>query len=234
MSAAPRFETYDDEAEALAAAFMDRRRAAKLRVWTRKFHNYIGLCLLLFVWLFSVSGLVLNHSKWSAAQFWKQRRETTADRVITAPTATGDLAIASDLMRQLGIVGEIGETKRDQRGAFEFQVVRPGVIWRVQARLDSARAVVTETRLNKWGVMDALHKLTGVNMDQPALQPDWILTRLWRLAMDALAFGLIVLVLSGVYLWWRLTVKRSSGLIALTLGMAACAFFLFGLGTLIG
>jgi hypothetical protein len=203
------------------------------RVWTRKLHNYLGLYLLLFLWLFSVSGLVLNHSTWSAAQFWKQRRETKNDRVIAVPAPTGDVAIASDLMRQLGIVGEIGETKRDSHGGFEFQVVRPGVIWRVQARLDSARAVVTETRLNKWGAMDALHKLTGVRMGAPAIQRDWLLTRLWSLAMDAVALGLIVLVLSGIYLWWRLTEKRAAGIIALGLGLAMCTFFLFGFGVFV-
>ena len=211
-----------------------RLRSARIRIVTRKLHNYLGLYLLLFVWLFSVSGLVLNHSKWSVAQFWKARQETVSQRAFRIPPGSGDLATAADLMRQFGIVGELGETRRSPDGRhFDFQVVRPGRVFRVQALLDSARATVTEIKLNAWGVVDALHKFTGVKMDEPALTRDWILTRIWSLAMDALALGLVVLVLSGVYLWYRLPRRRLPGFIALFLGIACCAFFAYGLGALI-
>ena len=210
-----------------------RRRMARFRLWTRRLHTWVGLYFLLFVWLFSVSGLVLNHSKWAVAQFWKARQESTAERAITSPDVTGDAAIASALMRQLGVVGEIGDTKRRGDGAFEFQVVKPGRIVRVQARLDSARARVTTTRVNEWGVLDALHKLTGVKVDQPELQRDWMATWIWSIAMDALALGLVFLVLSSLYLWYRLPAKRRLGLIALALGVASCAFFLYGFGVLV-
>ncbi|MEJ7810239.1 MAG: PepSY-associated TM helix domain-containing protein [Gemmatimonadaceae bacterium] len=216
------------------AGAAERVRTARVRVWTRKLHNYLGLSLLLFLWLFAVSGLVLNHSMWSVAKFWTARREATTERVIRAPTVTGDVAIAAELMRQLGIVGEVGETRRvPDGGRFDFQVVRPGRVVRVDARLDSARARVTEIRLNAWGVLDALHKFTGVVMDEPVRTRDWVLTRIWSLAMDALAVGMVVLVLSGLYLWYRLAEKRRPGLVALALGVACCAFFLYGLGVLL-
>jgi hypothetical protein len=138
-------------------------------------------------------------------------------------------------MRQLAIVGEVGETRRAPDGRqLDFQVVKPGRVYKVEARLDSARARVTEIRLDAWGVMDALHKFTGVRMDDPAAARDWWLTRLWSLAMDAVGAGLVVLVASGLYLWWRLVPRRAGGAVALALGVACCAFFLFGLGTLLG
>jgi hypothetical protein len=203
---------------------------ARLRAGTRKLHNYLGLYFLLFVWLFAGSGLVLNHSKWSVAQFWKARHETAAERTIRAPVSGGDAAAAADLMRQLAIVGEVNEITRDSTGRFDFQVVRPGRVWRVEARLDSARARVTTIELNAWGVLDAMHKFTGVSMDDPSRTRDWAVTRLWSLAMDALSLGLVILVASGLYLWYRFPEKRRAGLVALTLGVASCAFFLFGLG----
>lgn len=203
---------------------------ARLRAGTRKLHNYLGLYFLLFLWLFSGSGLVLNHSKWSVAQFWKARHETVDERTIRAPQASGDAAVAADLMNQLAIVGEVGEITRDTTGKFDFQVVRPGRVWRVGARLDSARARVTTIELNAWGVLDAMHKFTGVTMDDASRQRDWAVTRLWSLAMDALSLGLVVLIASGLYLWYRFPEKRRAGLVALTLGVVSCAFFLFGLG----
>ena len=103
-------------------------------------------------------------------------------------------------------------------------------MWR---RASTARARVGEIRLNAWGVLDALHKFTGVKMDEPARTRDWLWTRVWSLAMDALAVGMAILVLSGVYLWLRLPAKRRPGLVALALGVACCAFFLYGLGALL-
>lgn len=197
-------------------------------------HNYVGLYFLLFIWMFSVSGLVLNHPQWTAAQFWKVRDEQTTIRSIRPAIGTGDIALAEDLMHQLGITGEVNETKRNSGNAqFDFQVVKPGKVVRVQAHLDSARASVTEIRLNGWGVLDALHKFTGVKMDDPTRTRDWILTRVWSLSMDALALGLAALVLSGLYLWYRRPGTRLAGLAALIAGVACCAFFVYGLGTLL-
>lgn len=203
--------------------------------WIRKLHNYLGLYLLLFIWLFAISGLVLNHSGWAAAQFWKARQETSVERAIAPPTVAGDVAVATELMTQAGIVGELGEIKRSADGrTLDFQVVRPGKVFRVETRLDSARARITEIRLNAWGVMDALHKFTGVKMGEPEQRRDWVMTKLWSLAMDALALGLVTLVISGLLLWWRLPNKRLPGAAALVLGVVSCAFLVYGFGTWFG
>jgi hypothetical protein len=45
---------------------------------------------------------------------------------------------------------------------------------------------VTTIHLNAWGMLDTLHKFTGVSMDDPARTRDWALTWLWSLSMDGL------------------------------------------------
>jgi hypothetical protein len=32
--------------------------------WNRKLHYYLGLYFLFFLWLFSATGLMLNHQQW--------------------------------------------------------------------------------------------------------------------------------------------------------------------------
>lgn len=206
------------------------RRLDRLRTWNRRLHYYLGLYLLLFLWFFSVSGLILNHPKWAIGQFWSERTETVVERSIRLPGDGTDNDIAADLMRQAAIVGEVSDIKRDSTGKFSFQVVKPGRVFRVAADLPAGRASVTRIDINTWGAMDALHKFTGVRMDRPNEKRDWLLTKIWSLSMDALAAGLAVLVASGIYLWWRLRQKRAGGTIALTLGIACCGFFLFGFG----
>ena len=210
-----------------------RRRPTSLRIWNRRIHNYVGLYFLLFIGLFAVSGLLLNHSDWTFAEFWPQREEQSRAQVVRRPAATGDLAIARDLMRQLQIVGEVNETGRSREtGAFEFQVARPGQSFKVEADLQAGRAKVTETRLNGWGVFHTLHTFSGVKIGEPERQRDWLLTKVWSFAIDALAIGLIVLVATGVYLWLRLRRKRWAGILAVGAGTACCALFVVGLGLL--
>lgn len=213
-----------------APARAGRRGSVELRSWTRRLHYYLGLYFLLFIWLFSLTGLLLNHSDWGFAEFWPQRRQATVEREINPPDATDDLAMARDLLRQLGMMGEIQETSLSPEGnRLTINVGRPGQTFSVEADFAARRAIVTETRLNGWGVAQTLHTFTGVSLDNPGRTRDWAVTTLWALAMDALSVGLIALVVTGIYLWYRLPKKRLGGVLALAMGTFCVGFFLFGL-----
>ena len=47
--------------------------------------------------------------------------------------------------------------------------------------------------------------------------------------MDALAAGLLLMVLSSYYMWYELKRKRRLGLVALTMGVLSCGPFMAGL-----
>ncbi|HEY5910781.1 MAG TPA: hypothetical protein VJA21_09285, partial [Verrucomicrobiae bacterium] len=170
------------------------------KVWNRKLHYYLGLYLLFFVWLFAFTGLLLNHSQWKFAQFWENRRQTTYDRDIVAPPPGGDLAQARDLMRQLGLHGEIEwTTTRNDPNRFDFRISRPGHIFEIKTDLTRSKASVQRIDLNAWGVMRILHTFTGVRIDDQRNKRDWLLTSLWAWGMDAVAVGLVLMVLTSYY-----------------------------------
>ncbi len=55
--------------------------AKAFEVWNRRLHYYLGLYFLFFLWLFSATGLMLNHQQWFGDLY--RRAETTyetADR----------------------------------------------------------------------------------------------------------------------------------------------------------
>lgn len=208
-----------------------------IKTWNRKLHIYVGLYLLLFVWLFAISGLLLNHPKWRFAQFWPRRKQSSFEQPIQPPNRRRgrllkqDLAKARELMRQLNISGEITwTTTYPKAGHFDFRVTKPGKIIDIKANLDTKRAAVEQIQTNVWGVLSGLHHFTGVRMNDPKQKRDWFMTKIWSFSMDAIALGLLFWVLSGLYLWYQLQQNRRLGLVILGLGVLCCGFFVFGLG----
>jgi hypothetical protein len=200
------------------------------RVWNRKGHYYLGLYFLVFVWLFAFTGLLLNHGQWKFAEFWPTRKVSQWERALNVPPAGTELDRARDLMTQLGIRGEIEWTAATPgSNRWEFRVNRPGQNWTVKVNADQARAQVEKTEVNGWGVLRVMHTFTGVRAVDSRNQRDWILTTIWALAMDAVAAGLVLMVLSGLWLWWGLPGKRKLGALSLLLGVVTCAWLVVGL-----
>ena len=81
------------------------------------------------------------------------------------------------------------------------------------------------TRLNAWGVTHVLHTFTGAPAADSRNRRDWTLTTVWALSMDAVAAGLIVMVLGSYVMWFRLRDKRIGGIVALVLGFLSCGAF---------
>jgi hypothetical protein len=207
-----------------------RHFADTFAAWNRKLHFYIGLFMLFFLWLFSFTGLLINHTSWKFAEFWSSRKQAEAVQTIVPPPAGSDLDQAKDIMRQSGIEGEIEwTTTRPDPGRFEFRVTRPGYGYDISTDLAQNRVTVHSYKLNVWGLIRVLHTFTGVRMADPKNQRDWGLTTLWAYSMDAVAAGLIVMVLSSYYMWWVLIRKRVLGAISLALGVVSCGLFVIGL-----
>ena len=208
------------------------RFLAGVERWNRKLHFYAGLFLLFFIWLFAFSGLLLNHPTWSFAESWNNRKETNYVREIAAPgpEAKGNLGQAREIVRQLGMEGEIlWTTTTTNADQFDFQVRRPGHFFFIKADLARKRVTVRQAEVNLWGVIKVLHTFTGVQMDNARNSRDWVLTSLWAYSMDAVAAGLVFMVLSSLYMWFGFPQKRLPGAVVLGLGSLSCGLFCIGL-----
>ena len=220
--------------DVIASERRERSTTDVFLVWNRRLHYFLGLYLLFFCWLFVFTGLLLNHSRWQFAQFWPNRVQTTTEHQFQVPLATTDGEQARELMQQLGIAGEIQWPAVQQANApFAFQVNRPGQVIEVKADLKSGRATLQRNDLNAWGIMHALHTFTGLRAADTRNARDWTLTTVWALSMDAVAAGLIIMVLSSYIMWYRLKAKRRGGIVALLLGFVSCGAFVTGLRWLI-
>jgi hypothetical protein len=199
-----------------------------VRKLNRQVHIYIGLALLLFTILFSGTGLLLNHH-WAFAEFWPQRKTQTVERSFQRPAAVGDIAVAKDLMRQLGLRGEISKTEAAADGGLLIQANRPGENLTIEADLIAGRATVERTKLNGWGVVHTLHTFIGVSAAEPERRRDWWLTHLWSLAIDATAIGFVLLVAGGLVEAWAANPARGAVVTTFVVGAATCLAFVLGL-----
>jgi hypothetical protein len=196
--------------------------------WNRKLHIYCGLFLLLFLWLFSISGLILNHPPW----FHSMGQRSTEERPVELPSTGSDVERARAAANSLGLSGEILSARFPSKpGHFNFRVFRPSQLSGVDVDIERKVATINTNR-GRWAqIAENMHTFSGVREVWGETRPerDWIITSIWSISIDAVSGGLAFLVLSSLYMWYQLRDKRRPGLVALTLGCASCAFFIWGL-----
>ncbi len=200
--------------------------------WNRKLHVYLGLYFLLFLWLFAVSGLLLNNTSWKAFKSNPVDVESVAP--VTMPTAGDDIAKAQEIMAQLGVTGEMHRVnpRNPEPYDFGFAVVRPHAFTFVRVDIDEGVAAV---RVRKWGFWSGfarLHTFASMSARGNNMFRDWWMTKVWSVAVDAIAVGVMVMLCGGVWMWWQLKPKRRVGLVCLGLGCVSCAVFVVGLRAL--
>jgi len=194
--------------------------------WNRKFHIYIGLFLLLFILFFSLSGLLLNHSQWEFASFWKERDETEIITPLTIPINLDSVSLLHNFMKQLKISGEISNVSLTP-ASIDFRVAKPGTIQDIHIDFKSSISDQKKIVFNWWGKMRILHTFNGSDKMNPGTQPNWLVTRIWRLSMDAIALGLIFLCTGSWIMWYKIRNDYSLGPIVLIMGVAGVIFFIF-------
>jgi hypothetical protein len=207
-----------------------RNTAAVLEAWNRRLHYYLGLYFLLFIWLFSFTGLLLNHPRWSFSRI-PNDANPAYERPIEPRRGDADLERARDVMRQLRLSGEIDWPQAAQaQGRLDFNIAYPKQATQVRVDLTRQRATVQQVDRSLWSGIRIMHTFSGWRYTSPGMSRDWIVTSVWVVAMDALAAGLLVMVFGSYYMWWRLKRMRTAGWVALAAGWASCAFFVYGLG----
>ena len=207
------------------------RQPASIKKWNRRIHIWIGLYMLLFLWVLAVSGLFMNHPGW----FNVQPLRTLVEQAVMMPEAGTDLEKAIDIMDQLGISGEVlirGNAPEDQ---FNFICVRPNLRQFVSVDLATFNATLQLVDLQLVATLGDLHTFTGVRgiYREPNSIRDWLPTRIWSFAMDAVAIGVILMVLTSLYMGWqRLKAHPVGSIVSFALGTILTVYFIWGLAWL--
>ena len=214
---------------------MARKPLARyLYSWTRNLHLYIGLFLSPFLLLFAISVFFLNH-RWIPVASGDV--ETTHTLILPAGFREMNQREQAESVRTpfeaLGVTGEVQFIRHDgSRGSWEFQVMKPGNETTVRVDPATHRAMIMKSRTGLGGALIYLHRSPGPH--SPALRGNWIYIRWWRVVADVSVYLLLLLSITGVYLWIVLKAERKAGLILLGLGCVTLMALVYSVSSFMG
>ena len=194
--------------------------------WNRKLHIHLGLFLLLFLWLFSLSGLLLNHGGWKFASFWEQREQKEFTKRVSSMNQMDSASMISHVMQQLVISGEVSNVKLTAE-SLAFRVQSPGLGREVHVDFGTDSVKMKEYRLNVCGKIRTLHTFNGVDKRDAMRSANWVTTVVWRFAMDAIAIALILICVSSWIMWYKIRKEYKWGTVIIATGFSVCFYFLF-------
>jgi len=199
----------------------------RLAKWNRKIHIYLGLYFLFFIWLFGLSGLLLNHH-WEFANFWENRKETKYHKTIQISSARAQYALVHEVMNKIELNGSVINPKFSKDSILlNFIIAKPGTRYDVQANLNDGNIMITEAKFNTWGIMRTLHTSRNPTLKEQSTQYQSVLASIWSISIDIVSVGFIVICLGGWYIYLQVPRKRFYlGLISITSGFIFCIYFL--------
>lgn len=197
-----------------------------LSYWNRKIHVHLGLFLLLFIWLFSFSGLLLNHGGWKISDFWEKRKEISTTSIVKIPAERNSTKLIQNILSQLYIKGEVNNVKM-WTDSINFRVSIPGEIRNFRVNLNNGQCVQNKLKFNLAGTIRTLHTFNGMNRNNETQRPYWVITKIWRYSMDGIAAGLMLLSLSSWLMWFKVRKKFAYSLPVFIAGLGIAAYFIF-------
>ena len=204
------------------------KQKKSLTKWNQKIHMYLGLCLLFFIWLFGLSGLLLNH-QWEFASFWENRKEIKYHKTIQISTEREQFPLVHEIKSKLNLDGSVNNPRFSNDSVLlSFIIAKPGTRYDVQANLNNGKIKITETKFNKWGIIRALHTSRNPTLKERSERYQTVIASIWSISLDIISVGLMIICLGGWYIYLQVPKKRFYlGLISITSGFVLCICFLF-------
>lgn len=191
------------------------RLKTKIASWSRWLHIYISMFSFVLVLFFSITGITLNHLDWFQEQsvlkeYQGQIPKTWVNQADTSKIKK--LEIVEYLRKQYTVKGLVNDFRVDES---EISISFQGPGYTADAYIDrvTGHLQLSTNALGLVAVMNDLHK--GRDTSDA-----------WKYLIDASAYFLIFISLSGIILLLYLKKRRVWGLLLLVLGVLSIVLFL--------
>jgi hypothetical protein len=174
----------------------------------RNTHLLLGLFGLAPLVMYSISALQMAHDTW-----FPSLRPAVTQRALKLDREIGSArTLATLLMREHGMRGELRNARETSTG-YELEIARPGTHFTVAYDRATGEARVKTARGTTLGLLNRLHHLAGFWHGDLALNA-------WGALVAFISVALIVLGLTGIYLWFTIHSERLAGGILLAATLA--------------
>ena len=181
----------------------------------RSTHLLLGLFSALFLLMYGVSAVQMAHPGW----FTLKPNVVESDVAVDGSAGSSPRALARTLMADQHMSGELGSIAQQADG-FTFQIVRPGTVYQVAYKTGASSAHVKTNVAGFMGMLNRVHHING-------LSHEYRLLNVWGAFVGLISAGLVVLGVTGVWMWFETYGERVVGGLVFGLGLVT------GLGLLI-
>jgi len=194
----------------------------------RRVHLYLGLFLLPWLLMYGLSSVPFAHTPYFEAQdaakklpLWTLRSDQPVD--LPVPADDGGLrALGATLLDKAGIHGTSFGTYRQTPTQINVYSYSFWNSTQIKYFTDQKRMTVEDRRF-RWDQF-----LTGMH-GRGGFENEGLLPTSWSLIVDLVCIGIVLWILSGLYMWWSIPGHRGWGWIAIVGGCASFVFFVIRL-----
>ena len=173
----------------------------------RNTHLFLGLFSCAYLLMYGISAAQMGHRSW----FKLQPTVTESRMTVPAEIVSNPRLVALELMNRNGLRGELRDLNvRD--GGYSFSIVRPGTIHDVQHKEPGVEMVVRTNTAGFMAMLNRIHHAAGLWHEY------WVIN-MWGVFVAVVSVALILLALSGIYLWFKIHAERRVGATLLTLSL---------------
>jgi hypothetical protein len=181
----------------------------------RTTHLALASLSLPFLLLYGLSSIQMTHSAW-----FSRGPKITKTHVSASAGRNNARLLARELMDREGLRGDIqqiSETPID----YKLRIARPGTVYEIDYVRATGETAIRTSTANFMGLMNRLHHAAG-------FWHDYRLINVWSAVVVFVSIAIILLGVSGVWMWFARGKDRVVGmvLLALNLGISLTLLFL--------
>lgn len=187
----------------------------------RRIHLYLALFLVPWILMYTASTFVMNHRSLFHGPPPAPPPKFEVERELVYPGEMPEGAtpqqIALQLLATLDMDGAHAVVRPFSPGKVVVNRQHPVAPRRITYTAAGKKVVVEKMVFSGAGFLERMHRRRG-------FQHDYALEDLWAVSVDFTIVALLLLSLTGLWMWWELRVTRPLGALAIGAGFA-----LFGL-----
>jgi hypothetical protein len=191
--------------------------------FNRRLHLYLGLALLPWFLMYGASSIPFAHN-----QYFEQRDKAKGlplwtvrmDRKYTIDVPSGGelRPVGARIVKDLGLTGSFGAYRQspDLLNVYVYSFLHST---QVKYYITEQRITVEDRRFRFDQFLTGMHARGG-------FEQEGFLDKAWGVIVDIACLGMLLWIVSGVYMWWSLPGLRSWGWLAFLGGIASYALFM--------